>query len=163
MNMSNNHLSEDQFAECMIDVDGQATSAARKHIAGCAECAAELERFGRTVSVFRDAIRNRIDARVASHTPGIIPAFAVRPAPANYLTRHWAWVSAAAFVFVMVPFLTDKDRAQQVIENAQAPISPDALMNAVNLHLSRTVPAPMERMMTVIPNDESVNQSGGVQ
>jgi hypothetical protein len=36
-------------------------------------------------------------------------------------------------------------------------------MDAVNLHLSRTVPAPMERMLIVIPDDESITQSGGTK
>lgn len=157
--MSNNHLSEDQFAECLA---GQATSAERKHIAECAECAAELERFSRTMSVFRNAIRDRIDARTALRAPAI-PPFAIRPATARIPKWGWALAAAAAVVFVMVPFLRQKNEPPRVSEKAPAPMSPDALMNAVNLHLSRTVPAPMERMLTVIPNDESVNQSGGVQ
>jgi anti-sigma factor RsiW len=159
IDMSNNHLSEDQFAECLA---GQATIAERKHIAECAECTAELVRFGRTMSVFRNAIRDRIDARAALQSPAI-PPFPIRPAAARIPTWGWALAAAAAVVFVMVPLLTNKNEPPQVTPKAPAPMSPDALMNAVNLHLSRTVPAPMERMMTVIPNDESVNQSGGVQ
>ena len=38
-----------------------------------------------------------------------------------------------------------------------------AVMDRVNLHLSRTVPAPMEPMMSLIPSDELINNSGGVR
>ena len=40
--------------------------------------------------------------------------------------------------------------------------TPDAIMNRVNSHLSRTLPAPMEPMMSLIPK-ELMNKQGGVQ
>ena len=153
-----NHLSQDQFAKCLI---GRPASAELQHIMECAECSAELDRFGNTMSSFRNAIRERIDDRVTG-MPGV-PPFSMRPAAAGIPMWRWALVAAGAVVLAIVPFITKEKEPQIVIEEESPPQTPDAVMNAVNLHLSRTIPAPMERIMTVIPNDESIEQSGGVQ
>ena len=154
-----NHLSQDQFAKCFV---GRSTSAELRHMMECPECSAELDRFGHTISLFRSAIRDRIDAQVAAQAPGV-PQLSIRPAAAGIPKWHWALVAPAVAVLVMVPLLTSNKEPQEVIEKGLAETSPDALMDAVNLHLSRTVPAPMERVMALIPSDESITESGGVQ
>ncbi len=159
------HLSSDQFAKCLA---GRPTAAELQHVAECAECSARLDRFTNTMSLFRNALRDRIDGRVAAQAPRLYP-LPTQPASERVPLWRWALVAVAAVVLVVVPFLTHKKEAQEVTEKTsiQIPETPkasaDALMNAVNLHLSRTVPAPMERMMTVIPNDESTNERGGGQ
>jgi len=42
-------------------------------------------------------------------------------------------------------------------------MSPAEVMERMNRHLSRTVPAPMEPMMSLISNDQFANERGGVQ
>ena len=74
---------------------------------------------------------------------------------------NWALVAAVAFVLVTLPlFIT---RPKQFIENTSVATDADTLMREVNLHLSRTLPAPMEPIMTLIPKNELLTQSGGVQ
>ncbi|MBI2149439.1 MAG: hypothetical protein HYU27_02385 [Acidobacteria bacterium] len=156
-----NHLSEDRFAKCAV---GRPARAELEHISECAECSAELARFGNTLSLFRGAIRERIDARVGSHTPAAVP-FSTRPAAAGMSKWRWALGAAAvvAFVLGMRPFFTSENKPQEVREQVSTETSPDAVMDAVNLHLSRTVPAPMERMMSLIPSEQLTAESGGVQ
>src|SRR5438128_966622 len=153
------HLSQDQFAKCLV---GQSTSAELQHITECAECSAGLERFDNTMSLFRDARRDQIDARVASQAPRVSRLPLRHPNASGAPKWRWALAAAAVVVLVTVPFLTREKEPQAVVEKAPPQMDPDALMNAVNLHLSRTVPAPMERMISLMPSDESTNKSGGV-
>jgi hypothetical protein len=152
-----NHLSQDQFAKCVI---GQATSADRHHLTECATCNAELERIGKTLSVFRMAVRDHVDAQ-AGLTVTVLKPVSSR-GMFGFSPLRWAFIASAVLVFVSVPLLK-KEEPKPIVENVLTDADANALMDAVNLHLSRTVPAPMERMLIVIPNDEPVTQSGGTQ
>jgi hypothetical protein len=65
----------------------------------------------------------------------------------------------AVLLLGIAPFLIEKPAA---IEETSTQ-SPEALMEEINVHLSRTIPSPMEPMMPLMPSDESITQSGGVQ
>jgi hypothetical protein len=151
-----NHLTEDQIARCFA---GQSTVAERQHIQQCAACGAELDRLANSISLFRNAVRDRIDARVAVHAPAII-VDDQRPVPATPLWK-WAMVAVVAVLVVALPLFITKP--QQFVDNASAPADPDILMREINLHLSRTMPAPMEPILTLIPDSESISLVGGVQ
>jgi hypothetical protein len=155
-----NHLSQDQFANCVV---GRSTSAELQHVKECSECGAELERFRIAVSSFRNAVRGRVDARLALQGPEV-SRFSMRPAAAGLPRWRWALAAVAVVVVVMIPLLTSEKEPQEVIEKASTPhASPDALMEAVNRHLSRTLPAPMEPMMVLIGGEEQTTKSGGIQ
>jgi hypothetical protein len=153
----NNHLSQDQFAKCFI---GQITTAERQHLTGCAACTAELERFGNTLSLFRTALRDRVDAQPTSRISVVSPV--LPQSPRGFSMLRWAFIATAVLVFVSMP-LFKREEPKVVIENVMSDADANALMDAVNLHLSRTVPAPMEGMLIVIPDDQSNTQSGGTQ
>jgi len=146
------HLTEDEIARCFA---GQSTGAERQHIEECNACRTKLDHLGSSISLFRSAVRDHIDARVALHAPRI----AVRPAATP--VWRWALVAAVSAVLATVPFFIT--RPQQFINNASAPTDADTLMREVNLNLSRTLPAPMEPILTLIPENESISQLGGVQ
>ena len=152
------HLSQDQFARCLV---GRTTSAETRHLNECPECSAEFDAFGRSISSFRNAIRAQVDVRIASPRP-VIARFRVRPAAATVSKLRWALVVAGAFVLAVVPFLTREEKRVVIEQPATAP-DPNTLMENVNRHLSRTIPAPMEPMMALIPNDDLRTKSGGVQ
>ena len=153
------HLSEDQFAKCAV---GQTGKTEREHIDNCPECWAEVDRFANTLSLFRGAVRDRVDARAAS-LELTIPSIAVRPPVARISLWRWAAV-VTLFVFVVgIPFFISAPKPPQLINEASTEIDPDDLMRAVNLHLSRTVPAPMEPVLVLIPGNELKIESGGVQ
>jgi len=150
------HLSEDQFAKCIL---GGSTRAELQHIRECPECSIELERFEKMLSLFRTALRDRIDDRVASHPPD---ETSLRRREAGISTVRWAWVTAAIVALIIPMFMSEK-KPQKVNEQGFTETNPVAIMDRVNLHLSRTVPAPMEPMMSLIPGDELINNSGGVR
>jgi anti-sigma factor RsiW len=154
-----NHLSEDQFVKCIA---GRPGSVERQHIAECPECSADLERFGDALSTFRSAIHDRVDDRMALRGSGV-PPFPIRPVESGLPIWRWAVAAMAIVVFVMLPFLISKPVAQEKSEQLSVEVDADALMNAVNLRLSRTLPAPMEPMMALLPSNESLTPSGGVQ
>jgi hypothetical protein len=64
---------------------------------------------------------------------------------------------------IIVPFLTSTTAPRGVIESTPTPTDPEALMESVNLHLARTIPAPMEPILALLPSNDSINESGGVQ
>jgi len=154
-----NHLSEDQFAKCIA---GLPTGAELQHIRGCPECRAELENLGTTISLFRSALRDRIDDRMALQRPAVTP-FPIRPAETVMPGWRWAVVAAALVVFVMLPFFISKPIPQESSPAVSIETDADALMNAVNIRLSRTLPAPMEPMMSLLPSAEPITEFGGVQ
>jgi len=152
-----NHLSHDQLVKCFL---GWSTSAELQHILKCPECSADLDGFTNTISQFRGLIRHRIDEHAAGETN--ILTVSPRIQTHGIARRRWA-LAAAMAVALVVPFVTTVDQEPQAIsENTSSEMNADALMNAVNLHLLRTMPAPMEPILALFPTDESTI-SGGVQ
>jgi hypothetical protein len=154
-----NHLSEDQFAKCTA---GRSSTAVLQHLRECAECRAEVENLSTTLSLFRSALRDRVDDRVASQGTSV-SAFPIGPTETGMSMWRWAVAAAALVVSVTLPFFISKPAPQEGIQPVSIENDADTLMNAVNLRLSRVVPAPMEPMWSLLPNDESITQSGGVQ
>ena len=152
------HLSQDQFAKCVV---GQSTISDRQHLTECAACSAELERFGNTLSLFRTALRDRVDDQAASRVTVLLPV--LPQSPRGFSILRWAFIATAVLVFVSMPLFRREEPKPPVIESISTDADANALMDAVNLHLSRTVPAPMERMLIVVPDDQSITQSGGTQ
>ena len=151
------HLSQDQFAKCAA---GRRSKADLEHINECPTCSAELERFRKTLSLFRTAIRHRVDDRIDRSALEIaVP----RRLDARVSTWRWAMVAAAVVALVIPYFMSEYRKPQQVTEQAIFETNPEAVMERVSLHLSRTVPAPMEPLMSLLPSDQSTSESGGVQ
>jgi hypothetical protein len=153
------HLSEDQFAKCAV---GEANDTEREHIDRCPQCRSEMDRVANTLGLFRDAVRDRIEPRAAS-LKLTIPSTAARPPAAGIPVWRWAAVVALLVLVAGIPFFISAPKPPQVIDEAATEIDPDALMRAVNLHLSRTVPAPMEPVLVLIPGNEPKIESGEVQ
>lgn len=139
------HLSEDQIARCIVS---QATFEELQHSLECSECGARLNRFTKAVSLFQAAIHERIDNRIARR-----PAVAVsKISGAGMRTQRWVLVIAAAIVLVVLPFIGIGIKPDEFPEPISSESDPDAVMNRVNLHLARTVPAPMEPLMLGLPD-----------
>ena len=145
------HLTQEQFARCFVE---GASGTEWEHLTECSECQTELDRFGGTVSALRLAVRGRVDAHVVTQTFDL-------PVARQTPKTRWALAAAALLLFGIAPFLTE--RPPQAVDESPAEASPEALMNAINLHLSRTMPSPMEPMMSLIPRDVYVTELGGVQ
>jgi hypothetical protein len=140
----NKHLSEDQIARCIV---GEAASAEVQHAGECPECGAELNRFGKSVALFQSSIREKIDARISR-----VPSTVAKPLGAGTQVPRWVLVAATAVVLVVLPFIRTGSKPEALPEPVFTETDPDAVMNRVNLHLARTVPAPMEPLMLGIPD-----------
>jgi hypothetical protein len=151
-----NHLSEDQFVECVL---GRPARAELEHVSECSECRAEVDRLVSSVSLFRGTIRRRIDDRIASHTPATI----VQPSATRSLQWRWALLAATVVLLIMLPFMTEETKPRLVVEPEVVETNPDAIMNAVTFHLSGTVPTPMEPILFLIPSEQLRTNSGGVR
>ena len=153
------HLSEDQFAKCVL---GTSSNIERQHAAECPLCSAEFDRFCGAVGSFRSAIRCRVDAHVGSAAPRVYSF--TNPAPAGGVLLKWslALMTSAVVALVFLP-LPAPEETVETIDREAGPASANALMDAINLHLLRTMPAPMEPMMVLLPEGESTEEWGGVQ
>jgi hypothetical protein len=153
----NKHLSQDQFSKCALTPPD---AEERKHLAACPECSADTERFRHAISSFRNAIRGRVEARVAAQ-PFVTAA--ARAGGVRVAKWRWAVAAAAAVLLIALPFFRRESKPQQTAAQISGESDPDAVMKRVNLHLGRTMPAAMEPVLSLIPGDELIKQSGGVQ
>jgi hypothetical protein len=135
-----------------------------QHLAECPECSTDLDRFDARLSMFRNAIRDRINDQIALHPAGVTPP-STRPAETGITRGRWALSVAAGVLLLMFSSFLSENRPPRGGEQVSTDISPEEIMNAMNRHLSRVVPAPMEPMMTLIPaaNEEVITVSGGNQ
>ena len=156
----NKHLSDEQFAECFVD--SARSAELLRHVRECRRCSEELERFGDTVISLRTAIRSRVEQAEAA---GTVATRQIRPA-LNAPVPRWQWVVgvAAVVLFGLIPVVTLETRGPMRTEETTAADAAAAavLMDSINLHLSRDLPAPMEPLM-VIPDNEFMIDSGGVK
>ena len=149
----NNHLSDDQFSKCIL---GCTTDAERQHLTHCARCAGEVARFATTISALKESLDLAVDAGGVDRIP--VRQTAVRSA------FKLAFAASVAFMLVTVLALPIKRQPPLVVqERIVSEMDPDTLMQAVNLSLSRTVPAPMEPLLAVIPDEEPETQKGEVR
>jgi hypothetical protein len=147
-----NHLSEDQFEACVLGRAGQPELA---HINECPECQAEFEHFRKALSMFRSVVWDLADTQVALQSSEVTASLS--PPPIS--TWRWALVVTAFVVAVMIPIL-----ASQTNPPKPAPqMSPEAVMDRLNQHLARRVPAPMEPMMSLISTEPIAAKPGAVQ
>ena len=153
------HLSDRQFAKCLV---GRPSRLELQHVGECSKCAMELDRTSNSISLFRRAIRGSIENRVALD---LRAGFQFSPKFVTQATPKWRWalVAAGIVAFATVPMFTRKEEPPPVIEEMSTQLDPDALMNAVNLHLSRAIPEAMEPVMALIPTEESITESGEIR
>ena len=148
-----NHLSEEQFEACVLGRVGQLELA---HINECPECQAEFEHFRKALSIFRSAVWDLADTQVALQSSEVT---ASSLSSHSIPTWRWALVVTAFVVAVMIPILA----SQTYPPKPAAQMSPEAVMDRLNQHLARRVPAPMEPMMSLISTEPFAAKPRGVQ
>ena len=146
----NSHLSEDQFASYLA---GQATQTEIQHAQQCPECGAELKRFGGAVSLFQIAVSERIDDRIANRPLLVLS----KPSRAAIRIDRWAFVAAISAVLILLPFVGSERKPEEVPQ----PLSAEEIMERVNLHLSQSVPSPMQPLLLGVSKYESIVEPGG--
>jgi hypothetical protein len=146
------HLSEDQFEGCILGDAGRAELA---HIEECAECRVEFERFRKSLSLFRSAVRDLADDRATFQSSSVIAPLSSAGIP----KWRWAVVVTTFVVAIAIPILVGETNPPQPTEQ----MSPEAVMERMNRHLARTMPAPMEPVMALISSEPFASEPGGVQ
>ena len=167
-----NHLSQDQISRLIL---GKSSPEELQHSRECPQCAGDAARFQESVATFRESFQNwsqreRVPLREEVST------FLVRP---RHAPGHpWAWVAAgiATVMLASLPLYKLEESRLRSSEGskvnlfssgpalAQSRTAEDVrLIEAVNRHLSHTLPGPMEPLMALISNSESNAFSGETQ
>jgi hypothetical protein len=155
----NEHLSSEQFARCFV---GGATDDERNHVRECSKCQTELEQLDGVIGSFRRAVRGRIEQQTTLRPAPPMPG-SLRLAEARNPRWRPAMATAAAVLLGVLPLLMTEGKLPGVATKPSSQqTDPNALMESVNIHLLRTIPAPMERVMVLLPQQEST-ESGGIQ
>jgi len=120
------HLSTEQIAQW---VAGQWTPEAELHVAGCAQCRAQLSEFEEVLAQFGMSVRS------------------VAPPPVTHWQRRLMWprflAVAAAGALLLVPVY----RERQVRERAALERQDAQLLQQVDSEISRAVPGAMDPLV----------------
>ena len=124
----------------------------------CSQCAAELEGFHGTVNSFRSSFRELIDTQLASNLDLSTP-----PQSAHRPIALWGLAAAMIAMVIAVPAFHDNMGPKRVAGESAADTDPNALMNSIQTHLSRTVPGPMEPILIFVRDRDLDSDQRGVQ
>jgi hypothetical protein len=136
------HLSPEQVSGILA---GVSSPGEEQHASECDQCNRELTRFRETLSCFRGSVTQWADRQRGSSLPDIVflenRSFAVR-------VRRLRWVLATATMVLVLAlplykYKSDRERDAQAAQDS-------LLLEQVNQHISRTVPAPMEPLMELL-------------
>jgi len=158
-----NHLSQDQLSMWIL---GRSTAEELQHGRECPQCRAELARFETPVAAFRSVMLEWSDRET---TPRSEEVSTLLRTPKPTINTSWRWVAvgSAALLLTAIPFYRQRvDTAVSLppaIDGAADANADALLMDAVNAHLSRTIPAPMEPIMALIPTQKDLNRQGGTK
>jgi anti-sigma factor RsiW len=153
----NNHLSQDQFERCLLLRAGPAEL---EHLSNCPGCRAEFEHCSRLLALFRSAIRHRVDDQVTFQSSAVLSSDSAATGIPKW---RWALVAVGFFAVVMSPFFMTAIKPPERMARVSTKTSAEAVMERLNRHLSRTMPAPMEPVMSLIPSEEIATKPGRVQ
>ena len=152
------HLSEDQLSMCIL---GRSTAEELQHGRECPQCKAQLERFHEPVSTFRAAMQDWSDRESA---PRLAEISWMLAKPRWFSDPLWLWAPVAIAVMLLtgIPIYVQQQKLyrEEVAETTHQDV---LLMDAINTHLSRPLPSPMEPIMALIPEEKTVVQSGGIK
>jgi hypothetical protein len=88
-----------------------------------------------------------------------IPDVVLRPAESVRPRLWWALVAVTVLILTFISIFRYQSGPPEPSEAEDAAL----LMDAVTVHLSRKVPAPMEPVIVLLPEDERFSVSGGLQ
>ena len=152
----NNHLSQTQLSMWIL---GRSTPEERRHGAECPQCRAELARFEEPVMAFKNSMCEWSDREAVPNLQEV-SMFLRRP-PAYINSLRWAAVAMAGALLIAIPIYREIHAPTQRAATTEA--DDILLMEAVSAHLSRTIPAPMEPIMSLIRDGDSTTNAGGTQ
>jgi len=145
------HLSPDQKAQYLL---GQAGPEEVEHLKRCPECNAEVAQFRDTVGTFQHVMKNWSEREGVWQADDAAEILSWQPRPVR--AGRWVFATAAIALAVFFAAYPSINVTRQEPETPRVPeVNDDVLlMEAVATHLSRPLPAPMERVMALLPTTE---------
>jgi len=148
----NGHLSPVEISEWLagIRADG-----AERHVAECADCAAELERASAPLAQFGVAMR----AWGAAETPALRaePLWSAARRRRRFTALRVA-LAAAAALLVAAPVYRQHQRALEVARQQD-----EALLEQVQAEVSRSAPEPMQPLEKLVEWNSPTGHAGSSQ
>jgi hypothetical protein len=135
------HLSAEQISQWIV---GERTPQLERHVAGCAQCGAELEQMEAALSQFRTAMRAPVHS---------VPPFDWRePAtPASWFSwSRMALAAAVLLILIGLPVSWMAHVREQQASAAAAALADSQLLERVDSAISQPVPEPMEPLVTLV-------------
>ena len=145
------HLSPVEVSEWLA---GIRASAAERHMAECAGCAAELERANQPLALFGAATRAWCAAETPIPRMGAVASAARRRQ--RFVTMRVALAAAAALMIAAPVYL----QHQRAIETAR---QDEALLEQVQTEVARSAPEPMQPLEKLVKWNSPSRQSGSSQ
>jgi hypothetical protein len=155
------HLSAEQISQWIV---GDRPREMQKHVAGCAECRAELTHMENALSQFRTAMREQAS---------VVPAPAWRqpePRPAAWFSwTRMVLTATALLVLAAVPVtwrvhVHEQALREQADQSARSALADSQLLETVDAEISQAVPQPMEPLVTLATwNSSSTEQNQKAQ
>jgi hypothetical protein len=118
---------------------GEASDGDRAHLAVCAECRCEADRFAQSLDLFRGSVRHWSAGQITSRAPAR-SAHVGRPAA----SLVWASVTLALICFLNLKWSLTPRPAPQTVASLDGD---SELMNQVRVDLERSVPRGMEPLI----------------
>jgi hypothetical protein len=149
----NNHPTEDQLSMWLA---GRSTSEQQRHVRECPQCSEALAGFLAPISTFQSAMQDWSNRESVPRFQETLVSRQQRPR----LVPIWGWAVATAAVVILtaIPIYRQGAELQRNAKAAEAA----QVMDTVSWHLSRTLPAPMEPIMALLPDNDLI-QTGGIQ
>jgi hypothetical protein len=139
----NQHLSEEQLMEWLAS---PSNAEVEGHLQVCQACAERVARAAEPLTLFRGAVRSWGEEQIgpvrATWQPAATPRWGWRI----------AWAIATLWLLIAVPVYRHRQVKQ---ETALTAAQDEVLLQQVERELSRSVPAPMEPLAKLMPNDLS--------
>lgn len=128
----NQHLSTAQISEW---VAGERTAETQRHVRECPACKAELAGFESSLSAFGHAVREW----------AVQPQMHPKLQEGSNASWRWALGTAAMLAVALLPAYWQQESPIDTAQQTDA-----LLLEGIDMQLSRTVPASMEPLMTLM-------------
>lgn len=140
------HLSPRQIDEWIVNPSNARPADVEEHLQSCQACAAEVARVAEPLALFASAVRNWGEEQMG-------PVHATwRATPAH----RWGWRVGLAIATLWLLIAVPVYRHRQATEQAALTAAQDEmLLRQVEREIAQSVPAPMEPLAKLMPNDFS--------
>ena len=138
----NRHLSLQQIDAWII---GERAAEVEGHLRSCRACADEVERVAGPLAMFGGAVRSWGQEQMG-------PARPWGPVENRNVVRAWVWRVGLAVATLLLLIAAPVYRHRQATREAA---QDEILLRQVEREISQSVPAPMEPLAKLMPNDFS--------